>query len=115
MCIDTTAQRPDFQKTQSAPQSSGENRGYRVYVGTIPDFSETVDGMKISGVREKSPAAKAGLQTGDIIIKFGKYSIKSLYDYSTAIQEYKPGDTVNVFWKRGLETKIAPVVLEVRK
>jgi aminopeptidase YwaD len=116
--IDTTAQRPDFIKVQSqAQQSSGsEGRsGYRMFVGTIPDFSENVNGMKISGVRDNSPAAKVGLQAGDVIIKFGKFTVKSLYDYSYALQEYKPGDQVEVIWQHGSETKTATITLEVRK
>jgi C-terminal processing protease CtpA/Prc len=113
--IDTTALRPDFLKTQSAPQSSGEGRAYRAYVGTIPDFSETVEGVKISGVRDNSPAAKAGLKAGDVIVKFGKFDLKSLYDYSLAIQEYKPNDIVEIVWIRDKETKSAAIVLEVRK
>jgi len=70
--------------------------------------------MKISGVREGSPAAKAGLQGGDVIIKFGKVDVKNLYDFSYALGEYKPGDEVDVVVKRGTETKTVRVKLEKR-
>ena len=112
--IDTTTVRPDFIKTQSPSQSSGDSRGYRVYVGTIPDYSEQTEGMKLSGVRENSPASKAGLQADDVLIKFGKFEIKNVYDYTYAIQDYKPGDVVEVIVVRGKEKITVKVTLEKR-
>jgi S1-C subfamily serine protease len=70
--------------------------------------------MKISGVREGSPASKAGMTGGDIIVKFGKIDIKNLYDFTYALGEYKPGDEVDVVIKRGAETKTVKVKLEKR-
>jgi S1-C subfamily serine protease len=70
--------------------------------------------MKISGVREGSPAAKAGMVGGDIIVKFGKVDIKNLYDFTYALGEYKAGDEVDVVVKRGTETKTLRVKLEKR-
>lgn len=96
------------------PRPAGTGRSSGIYMGTIPDFGEQVEGMKLSGVREGSPAAKAGLQAGDIIIKFGKMEIKNLSDFSYALGEYKPGDEVEVVVKRGTETKTLKVKLERR-
>lgn len=96
------------------PRPAGTGRSSGVYMGTVPDFGEQVEGMKLSGVREGSPAAKAGLQAGDIIIKFGKMEIKNLSDFSYALGEYKPGDEVEVVIKRGTETKTIKVKLERR-
>jgi Peptidase family M28/PDZ domain len=76
-------------------------RGFRISVGTIPDYAAEVEGMKISGVRQGSPAEKAGLQSGDIIIKFGKFDIKNIYDYTYALGEFSPGQEVPVTVKRG--------------
>jgi S1-C subfamily serine protease len=78
-------------------------------VGTIPDYAAAVEGMKISGVRQDSPAEKAGLQSGDIIIKFGKFDIKNIYDYTYALGEFSPGQEVQVTVKRG-EQVLALVV-----
>jgi S1-C subfamily serine protease len=83
-------------------------------MGTIPDFGEQVEGMKISGVRPGGPAAVAGMIGGDIIIKFGKTEIKNLYDFTYALGECKPGDEVDVVIKRGAETKTVKVKLEKR-
>ncbi|MFZ4621098.1 MAG: M28 family peptidase, partial [Bacteroidota bacterium] len=75
--IDTTAARPDYLKTQSQDQG-GSRQGFRVFVGTIPDYSEDANGMLLAGVRDNSPASKSGLLKGDVIIKFGSHDIKNV-------------------------------------
>jgi hypothetical protein len=87
-------------------------RGFRVSVGTIPDYAAETEGMKISGVRKGSPAEKAGLQGGDVIIKFGKIDIKNIYDYTYALGEFSPGQKVPVVVKRGDQTLSLTVTLE---
>ena len=111
--LDATADKPSYVAVE-VPRQQSTGRNSRVYMGTVPDFGEQVQGMKLSGVREGSPAAKAGLQAGDIIIKFGKVEIKNLYDFTYALGEYKPGDEVDVVIKRGTETKTLRVTLEKR-
>ncbi|HLF20337.1 MAG TPA: M28 family peptidase [Bacteroidota bacterium] len=107
--------RPLYAQVEAPRQPAGGGReGMRTYTGTIPDFGEQVEGMKLAGVREGSPAAKAGLQGGDIIVKFGKVDIKNLYDYTYALGEYKPGDEVDVIAMRGKEKLNFRVKLERR-
>ncbi|MEK6650694.1 MAG: M28 family peptidase [Bacteroidota bacterium] len=110
------AERPAYvQAEPPRPMGGGDGRsGSRTYTGTIPDFGEQTEGMKLAGVREGSPAAKAGLQAGDVIVKFGKVDIKNLYDYTYALGEYKPGDEVSVIVKRGSETLTFPLKLDRR-
>ena len=38
--------------------------------------------MKLSGVRDGSPAAKAGMKGGDIIVECAGRQIKNVYDYT---------------------------------
>ncbi|MBI3004442.1 MAG: M28 family peptidase [Ignavibacteriales bacterium] len=107
--------KPAYAQVEAPRRPTGGGReGMRTYTGTIPDFGEQVDGMKLAGVRENSPAAKAGLQAGDVIIKFGKVDIKNLYDYTYALGEYKPGDEVDVTVLRGEEKLNVKVKLERR-
>jgi len=77
--------------------------GTKVYVGTVPDFAGDVDGYKLGGVTDGSPAAKAGLKAGDIIIQFGDKKISNIYDFTYALGDYLPGNKVNVLVKRGAE------------
>ncbi|MBI3586345.1 MAG: M28 family peptidase [Ignavibacteriales bacterium] len=112
--LDQETAKPQYVAVEAPRPTGGGGRSTRVYMGTIPDFGEQVEGMKLSGVREGSPAAKAGLQGSDIIIKFGKVDIKNLYDFTYALGEYKPGDEVAVVVKRGKETLNMKVILEKR-
>lgn len=75
----------------------------RVWVGTVPDFAGEVNGYKLGGVSEGSPAEKAGLEAGDIITSFGGKKISNLYDFTYAIGSFVPGDKVEVIVKRGDE------------
>jgi S1-C subfamily serine protease len=84
-------------------KESGKMFARKVYVGTIPDFAGNVDGYKISGVSEGSPAQTAGLQGGDIIIEFGGRKISNIYDFTYALADFVPGDIVDVVVKRGEE------------
>jgi len=62
----------------------------------VPDFSPVKYGVKISGVRDNSPAAEAGLTAGDIIIKFDDKAIADLQGMTDALRTYKPGDKVKI-------------------
>ena len=48
-----------------------------------------------------SPAEKAGLRGGDVLVKFGAKEIRNIYDYTYALGERKPGDVVTLVVKRG--------------
>jgi S1-C subfamily serine protease len=60
---------------------------FNVYVGTIPDYSEEAEGVTLMGVKEGSPADKAGLKGRDTIVEFGGKSINNIYDYVYALGE----------------------------
>jgi len=101
MDIDENTERPDYLLVEK--KQSGEMFTRKVYVGTIPDFASNVDGYKISGVSEGSPAQQAGLQGGDIITSFGGKKISNIYDFTYALGDFVPGDIVDVVVKRGEE------------
>ena len=95
------------------PSSGGG--GYGPYFGSIPDFGQTENGVKFSDVKPGSPAAKAGLKAGDILIQFGDKPIKNLYDFTDALRRSRIGDVVPVTVLRdGQEMKVN-VKLEQRK
>lgn len=97
--IANTAERPDYLLVEK--KESQQMFVRKVYVGTVPDFAGNVDGYKISGVSEGSPAQIAGLQGGDIIISFGGKKISNIYDFTYALGDFVPGDVVDVIVKRG--------------
>ena len=103
--------RPTFQRINlpTAPSS-----GLRVYFGSVPDYAANVVGVQLNGVREGSPAEKAGLKVGDIIVKFNNRTIKNVYDYTYALQDCRPGDMVQIEVKRGDSMLKLNVVLAAR-
>ena len=75
--------------------------GYGTYLGTIPDMGATgVRGVRLTGVRAGSPADKAGLVAGDVILEFGGKAVKDLYEYTAALRAHKPGDVVEIVAER---------------
>ena len=86
--------------------------GFRVRLGTIPDYSRESGGMGITGVRDGSPAAKAGIRAGDVIVEFGDQAIEDVYGYMYALAEFEPGDEVQVVVLRDGERMAFTVVLE---
>jgi acetylornithine deacetylase/succinyl-diaminopimelate desuccinylase-like protein len=101
-----TAARPAAAPTTGPSEHSGATR--RVSVGTLPDYDyKAGDGLRITGVREGSPADKGGLREGDLIVRFGARAVGTIYDYMAALEACKPGDQVEVLVKReGREVKL---------
>jgi Zn-dependent M28 family amino/carboxypeptidase len=79
----------------------GGGGGYGAYLGTIPDYMKTEGGVLLSGVRSGSPAEKAGIQGGDVIVKFDGVRIDNIYDYTFALRSRKPGQQVRITVQRG--------------
>jgi hypothetical protein len=77
---------------------------FRVSLGSIPGYGFEGEGVLLDGVRPGSPAEKAGMQKGDIIVKFGARTIKNVQEYTLALGDYKPGDVVEIVIKRGDQT-----------
>jgi hypothetical protein len=99
--IDKTDKRPTYAVAKS--DSTGRASGFRVYLGTIPNYAETNEGLLLDGVRDDSPAAKAGLKAGDRIVKLAGRDVKNVYDYTAALGEMKAGQEYEVEALRGTE------------
>jgi aminopeptidase YwaD len=85
--------------------------GFRVYLGTIPNYSDQSDGMKLDGVRPGSPAERAGLKAGDLVMRLGKTPVKNVYDYTYALGELRAGEEVEIMIRRDgreMTLKITP-------
>jgi aminopeptidase YwaD len=107
---------PAFQVVaEDKPPTGGGGGGYGPYFGSIPDFGQTENGVKFSDVKPNSPAAKAGLKAGDILVQFGNKPIKNLYDFTDALRRSKVGDVVDVKVMRDGQPVTASVKLEQRK
>jgi aminopeptidase YwaD len=101
--------RPTYAVAKS--ESTGRSLGFRVYLGTIPNYADATDGLLLDGVRDDSPAAKAGIKAGDKIVKLADREVKNVYDYTAALGEMKAGQEYEVELMRGgerLKLKITP-------
>jgi len=111
------ADRPEFKvvKEETPSGTTGGGGGYGPYFGSIPDFGQTENGVKFSDVKPGSPAEKAGLKAGDVLVQFGDKPIKNLYDFTDALRRSKVGDVVEVEVLRDGRPVRAKVTLEQRK
>jgi Tol biopolymer transport system component len=109
-----SAGRPDYVRV-TRRDSGGGRENLRAYLGTIPDYTTEVAGVKLSGVRGGSPAEKAGLKGGDIIVEFGGQKIANIYDYTYALDAVKIGAPVNVIVMRDGKRTSLTATPEVRK
>jgi Zn-dependent M28 family amino/carboxypeptidase len=89
--------------TVAKSEATGRSTGFRVYLGTIPNYAESSNGLTLDGVRDDSPAAKAGLKAGDRIVKLAGREIRNVYDYTYALGEMKAGQEYEVEAMRGAE------------
>lgn len=79
-----------FTKTKDPDPSSTPNM--EVTLGVLPDYLYDGAGMRIDGVRDGKPAAVAGMQKGDVIMKLGGKDIKDIYVYMEALSTFHKGD-----------------------
>jgi len=68
-------------------------------------------GALVGSVTANSPAAKAGLQQGDVVTKFGDKTISDSDDLVGAVQSGKVGDTVQITFKRNGQEQTATATL----
>jgi len=99
-----------FNSGESKNIDPGQQKGDRkVSTGSVPDFAFPGAGVKLSEVQPGSPADKAGLKAGDVIVKIGGDKVATLKNYSEALKKFQPGDKTDVTYQRDgkeLTTKI---------
>ena len=69
------------------------------------------DGLLIREVGENSPAARAGLARGDLIVAVGGQPVRGVDDLSGALRAAAPGGTIDLTVLRGTEERAVHVVL----
>ena len=89
-----------------AEQLLDEGRVTRGYLGIIiqnlnPDLAESFEvdvkgGILIAQVADDSPAAKAGLQAGDLIVSFEGNAVSDVGDFRNQVSLTRPGSKVDI-------------------
>jgi aminopeptidase N len=80
-----------------AAQSGGQRK---VSLGSIPDFTYQGQGYRLDGVVPDSPAERAGLAKGDVIVAIDDTPIGGLRDLSTLLKTLQPGRTIRIRYLR---------------
>jgi hypothetical protein len=95
----------------SVPETRSASR--RVSFGTVPDFTYSGKGVRLDDVRADTPAQRAGLRTGDIIIAVNEAPVDGMRTYSEALKQLEPGDEILVsFLRDGVEKTLSTHVTE---
>jgi peptidase M28-like protein/PDZ domain-containing protein/peptidase M1-like protein len=97
--------------TTAAASPSSERR---VSLGTIPDYAFAGPGVRISGTTPGSPAEKAGLKEGDVLVRLGDAAVLSMRDFSEALKGFAPGARVTVTYQRDAQTHTTEATLVAR-
>ena len=69
-------------------------------------------GVLVTEVSEDSPAGKAGLKAGDVIVKVDDEAISSSDDLIDSLEDYDDGDDVQIEYVRKGKTETVSVTLE---
>jgi hypothetical protein len=110
--------RPAFVEPPVRPateQTTAGAGGYGPYFGSVPDFVESVAGVRFADIEAGSPAAQAGIQRGDVLVKFDGKPVATLHDFTFALRDRRPGDVVRVVVLREGQEVTADVRLGVRE
>jgi hypothetical protein len=87
--------REEGQTTQAAGAGPAA-RGRGGYLGLVPDFSYSGEGVRITGTSPRSPAEAAGLQAGDIVVAIDGERLGDLKQLMTVLVGKSPGDLVTM-------------------
>ena len=96
-----TNERPAFiaPPPPKASVSASAGKG-RPWLGTIPDYAGGEEGVKLDGVTKGSPAEKAGVQKGDVLIGLGGDKLRNIEDFMHALSKHKAGDEITLVVRR---------------
>ncbi len=81
------------------------------FLGITMTASSDPSGVAITSVYKDTGAAKAGLQTGDVITKIDGKTMSSPSDVSIAVSSQNVGDTIEITYMRGGSEHTAAVTL----
>jgi hypothetical protein len=95
--------RPAFDPTEYAHREIVHvetAEGVRVRLGAVPAPAAAGQGVVIDAVVDESPAARAGLQAGDRIVRIAGRPTPTIYEYVRALAQLEPDHAVRVVVER---------------
>jgi len=112
--LTNTIKPPSPAAAPSARPPSPAGQGRRASLGTVPDFAFPGPGVRVSGLVPDSPAARAGIREGDVILRIDDAAVGSLQEYANLLRALSPGQAVAVVLRRGAQDVKVTVTLAER-
>lgn len=107
-------ERPEPLTAKGASSSTAGVGVRRASLGSVPDMTFAGPGVRFEDVVAESPAAKAALMKGDVLVRFDGQAVDDLRRYSELLKQKTPGDVVKVVVRRGNSDVEATVTLGAR-
>ncbi len=76
---------------------------------------ESQEGVRVDGVGDDTPAAKAGLKPGDVVLRCNDLEVKTFHALQRMLVAGKPGDKLKLALKRGGSDAHVEIVLAKRQ
>ena len=95
-----------------ASQLISSGKAQHAYLGV--QLGDTGSNASVASVKANTPAAKAGLRSGDVITAIGGTKVSSSDELRAAINALKPGDRVSVTFTRNGTTHTVSLTLASR-
>jgi len=91
------------------PGQRGQRNTMKAVLGAVFDASGS--GAVLKEVQPKSPIEAAGLRAGDVILRFGGDEVATSEAVAAKVGKAKPGDKLELVYRRGAEEKKTIVAL----
>jgi aminopeptidase YwaD len=112
--VDQNPAKPTY--TVAKTSTMGGRSTFSVSLGTVPNYADgNNNGLLLDGVRDGSPAAKAGVKPGDKIIMLAGKEVRNISDYTFVLGELKAGEEYEIMVMRGTEKVTMKIVPAARK
>jgi len=108
-------ERMKFVKPAPSAELPRVGKGGIPYFGVMPDYGYDGKGVKLQGVSPGSPAEKAGLKEGDLLLTLNGMDFEDIKAYSAIFFGLKPGDEITLGYEREGKKSTAKARLLTKK
>jgi hypothetical protein len=108
-------ERMGFVKPAPTAELPRAGKGGTPYFGVMPDYGYDGKGVKLQGVAPGSPAEKAGLKEGDLLLSLNGKDFEDVKSYSAIFFGLKPGDEITLGYERDGKKSTVKATLLTKK